>query len=409
MSDLTVRTLTPDDFAEFSTMLSGAFLVDNRDDEVEVERAVFEPERHHGVYDGTRLVGSTGIQTRLLTVPGAGPTPAAGVTAVGVAPDARRRGVLNAAMRAELDELHESGTEPVAVLWASQAPIYGRFGYGCASTAAHLSVSAQAPFRPGVDAGGRVELLDASAAGPVIRAVHSAVAPRRVGWLSRTEGQWRWWLIDSEWRRDGASAYRFAVHHGPDGPDGYVVFRVKLSFGSTGPDSELWVRELVAVTPQAAAALWRTLLDLDLVGQVRYHNLPLDDPLQQMLLNPRGTLTSVVDQLWARLVDVDRALQARRYAAGCDVVLELTDGFCPWNAGRWRLAVDADGTAEVTRTDAPAELRCDVADLGAMYLGGPRLAALAAAGRVHELRPGAVLAASRAFAGDMAPHCPEVF
>jgi predicted acetyltransferase len=144
MSDLTVRTLTEDDYVEFSTMLNGAFLVDTHDgDDAVAERAGFEPERHHGVFDGTRMVGSTGIQTRNLTVPGVGPTPAAGVTSVGVAPDARRRGVLTAAMRAQLDQLREAGAEPVAVLWASQAPIYGRFGYGCASYAGHLSMPAQ--------------------------------------------------------------------------------------------------------------------------------------------------------------------------------------------------------------------------------------------------------------------------
>jgi predicted acetyltransferase len=169
------------------------------------------------------------------------------------------------------------------------------------------------------------------------------------------------------------------------------------------------VKELVAATPEAHAGLWRSLLDLDMVASVRHWNVALDDPVTALLLRPTAALTDVRDTLWVRLVDLDRALAARRYAAPCELVVEVTDAFCPWNAGRWRLVVDAPGTAVVERAAAAADLACDVTDLGAAYLGGTRLAALAAAGRVRELRAGAVMAASRAFAGDVEPSCPEVF
>ena len=73
----------------------------------------------------------------------------------------------------------------------------------------------------------------------------------------------------------------------------------------------------------------------------------------------------VGDALWVRLVDVAAALSARSYAGDGEVVVEVADVFCPWNEGRWRV-----GNGGVDRTDADADLRCDVGVLGSVYLGG---------------------------------------
>jgi predicted acetyltransferase len=311
-------------------------------------------------------------------------------------------------MRAQLDELHSSGAEPVAALWASMAPIYGRFGYGLATRAASLTVSSPGSFRPGAPLAGRVSWLDEDEATPVLREVHSRVAPTRVGWLTRAEPNWSWWLSESD--RGSATTHRRAVHNGPDGrADGYAVFRSKPKWPATGPDYTLTVDEVVAATPEAHATLWRELLDLDMVSRVSQGIAALDDPVTLLLVNPRGALTDVRDGLWVRLVDLDRALADRRYSAACDLVLEVSDPFCPWNAGNWRLRVDDSGVGSVEATAGDPDLSCDITDLGAAYLGGTRLAALAAAGRVREHRAGAVAAASRAFAGDTEPFCPEVF
>lgn len=113
----------------------------------------------------------------------------------------------------------------------------------------------------------------------------------------------------------------------------------------------------------------------------------------------------MVDRLWVRLVDVDRALAGRRYAAPLDVVLNVEDDFCPWNTGRYRL--QAEGNAVTCeRTKAPADLRLTAAELGAAFLGGTTLASLAAAGLVEEVRPGALTHATRAFRADREPFYP---
>ena len=123
-----------------------------------------------------------------------------------------------------------------------------------------------------------------------------------------------------------------------------------------------------------------------------------------MLTDPDAVRIGLVTALWVRLVDVAGALAARSYTNDPDVVLEVADAFCPWNAGRYRLA---GGTCE--RTDAEPDLALDAAALGAAYLGGTTLSELADAGRVAELRPAALARASAAFRSDVAPWCPEVF
>ncbi|WP_052406701.1 sterol carrier protein domain-containing protein [Allokutzneria albata] len=152
--------------------------------------------------------------------------------------------------------------------------------------------------------------------------------------------------------------------------------------------------EIVSVDPVAHAAIWRYLLDIDLTGEVTYYNM---------------AERRIGDALWLRLVDVDRALAQRRYSAPADLVLELSDTFCPWNAGRWRFTVDGEGVAQVRRTDDDADLAMGVADLGAVFLGGTAPAALAGAGRISELRPGALAALALTYSTERRPHCAELF
>ena len=105
-----------------------------------------------------------------------------------------------------------------------------------------------------------------------------------------------------------------------------------------------------------------------------------------------------------RLIDVGAALSARSYASDDAIVVEVADEFCPWNAGRWRIA--RGGAA---KTDAPADLACEVASLGCVYLGGFSFAELARAMRVRELRGGAIARADALFRTDRKPWCPEIF
>ncbi|MFI0976267.1 GNAT family N-acetyltransferase [Streptomyces sp. NPDC021093] len=390
-----LRTIEAHEFDAWARMITTTYGQDWREGALRSARSVIEPARTLAAYDGQDIVGGASIYGRSLTVPGAC-TPVAGITLVAVLPTHRRRGILTAVMRKQLTELHESGGEAIAALNAAEATIYGRFGYAIAAHLAQLSGDKRdMAMRPDVDLGtGTIRLLDADQARPLLEKVHDTARRRTVGWVDRTEKYWNARLYDAEHVRNGATAFRFAVHTEPSGAvTGYALYRSRAS--------TVDIVELAATTRQSYAALWRFFIDLDGHDHLT-HEGAVDEPLPHLLLNPRAARTTVVDNLWVRLVDIDRALAARRYTTGLDVVLEVEDTFCPWNTGRYHLHADAD-TVTCERTRTQADLRLSAAELGAAYLGGPTLTALAAAGRIQELRPGALAATSVAFRGPREP------
>jgi predicted acetyltransferase len=404
-----LRPVTAAELPAFIRATEAAFHEDVHAEDEREYSGLLEPERTLAAFDGGDIVGTTAIFTRELTVPG-GLVPVAAVTAVGVLPTHRRRGVLTALMRRQLDDARAAG-EPIAALWASEPAIYGRFGYGLASRVAEVRLRSAGvgllPSTPEPD--GRMALVDPAEAMPRLAPLYDAVRRARPGHLDRSEVWWRHRVYDPEHRRDGRSALRAVVHEAPGGAvDGYALYAVKDEEWVDGPNAEVLVRELVADGPRATAAMWTFLLGLDLTRSIQWQGAAPDEPLDHLLAGPQRPRIELYQGLWVRLVDVGAALAARAYARPLDVVLDVADGFCPWNAGRWRLEADASG-ARCERTDAPADLALDVTDLGAVHLGGPSLEALAAIGRGRELRPGALRAAALAFRGDREPFCPEIF
>lgn len=406
--DLQLRPATTDELPAWWESLADTFAENVQDIDRDLDLTVIEPERTLLAEDDGTIVATGGIFTRQLTVPGA-VVPLAGVTFVSVSPTHRRRGLLTAMMQRQFDELHAGG-EAVAGLWASESVIYQRFGYGMAARLAVQSgPTPELGFRPSVDFGtGRVRPLSREDALPLIRPVYEAVRAVRPGHLDRDERWWNRRYADHEHWRNGGTTLRHAVYEETDGTvSGWTTYRVKGDWQPHSPNNQIIVQDLLGTTPQAVAALWRFVLDHDLVRRVQRWSAPVDDPLTHLLANPRSLTVDVMDSLWLRLVDVDRALAARRYRVEVDVVFEVADVLCPWNAGRWRLAGGPEG-ATCTATDKPADVSLGVTELGAAYLGGVSLLELAAAGRVSGAAD-ALSRASLAFGWDPLPWCPEVF
>ena len=400
--------MTGNEVEQFLRTTEGAFHEDVHQDDVELYSELIEPERTLAAFDGAAMVATAGIFTRELTVPGA-VMRVAGVTLVGVLPTHRRRGLLSRLMRRQLEDVRAAG-ESVAALWASEAAIYGRFGYG--SAARHATVTLRttgaqlAPDAPAPE--GRIVLVDPDKAVDRIAPLYERVRRARVGHLDRTPVWWTRRTRDSERLRDGYSALRAAIHEDASGAvDGYALYAVKTGW-EDGPDGRARIRELVADGPAATSAMWAYLVGLDLVRAVEWPIAPPDVPLADLVASPQLPRLSVSPNLWVRLVDVPAALVARTYAAPLDVVFEVDDPVCRWNAGRYRLAA-VDGRAACEPTNAPADIALSARELGAAYLGGTRLATLAVIGRVRELRPGAVERASVAFGAAREPWCPEIF
>ncbi|CAN5449890.1 GNAT family N-acetyltransferase [soil metagenome] len=404
--DLDLRPIAEEEFPAYSRTIEAAFGMHGTDQDTEDWRLVFERDRSLAVFDGSEIVGTNGAFSFDLTLPGGTTTPVAGVTAVTVRTTHRRRGLLRALMDRQLDDVAARG-EALAVLTASESIIYGRFGYGLASTGTFWRLPTQGTEltrRP--TPGGRLRMVDKEDATRAIPAVYERARSRHPGALSRSAAFWQRLFLDRESWRDGATALFYFVHEAPSRePDGYVAFRRKGNWSHGLPDSTIIVEELDATNDEVEAALWQYLLDVDLVRTIRAKARPVDEALRWRLADPRSlAVTDAVDHLWARIVDVPAALGARRYGCDGSLVLQLADAFRPANEGRYRLEGGPNG-ATCARTDAEADLALDITDLGALYLGGVQPTALGRAGRVEERTPGALGRADALFLSSPAPWC----
>ncbi len=353
--------------------------------------------------DGS-IAATAGAYSFDLSVPAGAPIGCAGITRVSVRADHRRRGVL----RRMLQQLHRQALdrgEPVAALWPSEVPIYGRFGYGPSAACQDLEVSrSSAQLRAPADPG-PVELVDTASARRLLPPLREAVRAQRPGLVSRTVAWWETVLDeDPPDARDGASPRFHAVL-----PDrGYAIYRVHQRWTDGAPAGRVEVSELHALDPEAAAALWALVTDLDLTERIVARRRPLDEPLWHLLEDPGRLRITGHWGLHLRLLDVPAVLAARGYAGEDRLVLEVDDELLAHNAGRFALCVE-DGRATCRRVDEPADLVLDVRELATVVLGGFRLTALQAAGRVRSGTPGAALRLDRLLFTDLAPWQDGVF
>jgi predicted acetyltransferase len=368
-------------------------------------------------FDGDTIVGGSGAFSFQMRVPGA-MAAVAGVSLVAVLPSHRRRGILAALMGRQLPDVSERG-EAVAVLFASESGIYGRYGYGRASWHAAYrlqrgegTLALGAPTDPGL----RLRIAEPLSARAELAKVYDLALAERPGLYARTEPWWDRLLTDLHSEDGSSPQIRCVLAEDDSGPRAYAVYTSTECWDDDAglPRGVLEVNEALATDPAAAAALWDNLLSRDLVSEFHARMRPMDDPLLYLLDDPRRMRPVVSDGLWVRLVDVGRALAQRHYASEVDVVIEVADQLCPQNAGRWRLATEADDTpaglrATCERTTAPADVMLPVWAIGAAYLGGTRLTAMANAGLITEATPGSLAALSTALSWEPAPWCPMTF
>lgn len=405
--DVELRAVTDDEFEELLRVDHLAFASGPPEAERLADlRKCAELDRTRAVFEGGRMVAASAALSLELTVPGPATVPAAAVTWVGVLPTHRRRGHLRRMMGALLDDAG-AREEPVAILLASESLLYGRFGYGLASS--HVSVeiesrhSAMRPSSPG-DAGGRLELVEPEHAAKVLPPLLDRARRRQPGDVQRPDAWWDATFRDPEKDRAGAGSQFYVVHESAAGEaDGYAIYRVKLRWEHGTHKGRVVVSEVVGLTPDAEADLWRYLFSIDLTDVVEAECRPVDDPLRWMLVDPRRLrVTMVGDFLWVRVLDVAVALEARRYPVAGALVLDVVDAFHPDTAGRYRLEGGPDG-AECRRTAEEPDLALSAEDLGALYLGGVAASTLAAAGRITEHRPRALARADSMLASHPAP------
>ncbi|MEW1903587.1 GNAT family N-acetyltransferase [Streptomyces sp. NPDC086147] len=366
-----------------------------------------------GAFDRDRVVATFRSFRQEVSTPGGGSLAADAITQVTVSPTHRRQGLLSRMMAADLAAAKERG-DAIATLIAAEYPIYGRFGFGPASWATEWSVDLRRagldPRRSGrPEDGGRVDLSDGDEIRKIGPALHRRLAGVRAGVTDRTERLWAQgtglgFQIDP-WTEPYYAVYRSASGE----PEGFVSYRSddKWNDGKQ-PVNTATVRDLVAVTPAAERALWLYLCSVDWITTVRSGYRVPDDPLPELLPDPRAARTvSHTDMLWVRVLDVVRLLEGRAYPVEDSLVLEVrdADGLA---GGRFRLDASPEG-ASCVRTDASADLVLGVAELGTLAFGDHSAVRLARLGRVEEAVPGAAARAELLFRTALRPFSPDIF
>jgi predicted acetyltransferase len=253
---------------------------------------------------------------------------------------------------------------------------------------------------------GQVRLLDVEEAKPLMREVYEQIRPSVAGMLTRSDG---WWHARHLHEREGggSSKRRFAVCFDGEYVGGYVAYRQKGKWEDFIAQGEIEVSELMAITPEAHRALWSFLINIDLFTELEWWNVAVDDPLPEIVTDPRRVVRTLVDGMWLRLLDIPAAVRARVYESDGAIVLRVEDSTRPANSGTYRIEV-VDGAADCSPTSDEPDVTCDVDVLGHLYLGGGNALAMAAAGRLLG-SPTAVTSLHRLFRTDRAPWCPEVF
>ncbi|WP_297593258.1 GNAT family N-acetyltransferase [Mycobacterium sp.] len=359
---------------------------------------LLEPGRTVGAFADGQLVGTADAVASRLTLPGPALVGHAAVTHIGVLPSFTRQGIATGLIRHQLRDFAARG-EVVATLRASEATIYGRYGYGVASSSQSVEVrTARAALRRDVGPGGPVRLLDTAQAWEVLPRIYAEHRPDRPGTIDRPQVWWQGLRLRTE--SSPGPAY-VAVHGAPGSESGFARYRpIDTEQWFISDQRTIVVEDFFAPSTEAYLGLLRFLLGLDLVDRVVFWMLPLDDPLPGLVVDRRSVrVTAMHDETWLRIIDAGAALTARGYIGDGSVTIAVNDPLLPANSARFVIAGDG-----VAVTDGRPDLEVDVEGLGAVLLGGARWRDLAVAGLARADDPAALAVADRLFAVPEAPH-----
>jgi predicted acetyltransferase len=413
-NQLEIRAPREEEFHEIVALSNITFGEDATEQDEAAFRYGFDFGRALCAFDAGRLVGSLAVLSLELTLPGRRALPAGGATWAATLPTHRRRGILTTLFRAQLQDMADR-EEPLSVLMASEAPLYGRFGYGPATSTISFSIDrAYARFagsaRQKSPMG--ITLVAGAEAAARLSAIYEALRLEQSGSLSRSPGWWVSYLSDSPIEREGATEMYHAIYTDGEGIDaGYVTYRLKEQWAASTPMGEVRVVELLARDADAYRALWGFVLETDLCQTASCARARVDEPLRWLLADHRRlAVNALADDLYLRLLDVPRALSAREYTAAGALVLEVSQTFPRPHTGRYLLETGgAGGGAACRPTDRTPDLSLGLDTLGAAYLGGVGFSAMAAAGRLTCSGERALGVADAMFSTRVAPFCSTVF
>ncbi|RRQ28182.1 GNAT family N-acetyltransferase [Rhodococcus sp. Eu-32] len=387
---ITIRTATDDDWGAVALLDAHAFGEHQNSEDLAETQILTSSEHVVMAWHGETPVGVAMHFPMSVTVPGGAQVEASGVSWVSVAPTHRRRGILRRMFTKQHRKLQDAGA-PLSLLTASEATIYGRFGYGPVTEEHRVVIDRRfAQFHSGVRPVTGVRLVESAEASNLLPEIYHRWQRRTAGAQPKPPIRWERFFADRENRRQGLTELFFIVH-----PDGYAAYRRSES------ESKIVVQEFIAVTDAAYAELWQVLAGVDLVDSIEVNQAP-DEALPFLLTSNRlPKVTDHHDALWCRIMDVKAALEARTYGVDAQFVIEVDDPFLD-AGGTFDVTITA-GRASVTRTEAAPDVTMKIDVLSSMYFGQHRATRFAAAERLTSRDADALHTVDLAFSTDRAP------
>lgn len=403
------RAVSGDDLDGWLQSVARGFQDGERTDaHLSAGRARVAGKRLTGVYDAAAPVGAvTGPVATIaswigdLTLPGETTVPSCAISAVTVAPTHRRRGIARALLEGELRTAAAQGL-PTAMLTVSESPLYGRYGFGVAAESAALKLDAKRATWNGPRPDGRVDFITRDHAKDLFARLHERTRRSAPGEISLPPGHEDRFTGTAPDAHEGGEVRCVQYTDAAGAVRGVLAYRIRSNHDDFTKGTAD-ISRLIADGDDAYAALWRFVLELDLVGEVHADLAGTDEPVLWMIADRRAATVTVRDHQYVRILDVAAVLSARRYDAAGGVLLDVHDPL-GLAGGRFLLEAGADGRGTVTRPgeDVPAgvpHVALGIAELSAACLGGVSLLTLARAGRVQ----GADAAASRLLSWHIAP------
>jgi predicted acetyltransferase len=192
-------------------------------------------------------------------------------------------------------------------------------------------------------------------------------------------------------------------------PQGYFIYRAsstnegRLKFGQN-----ISINDMAWLTPSAFRAIWEFFSRMDLGLKISLNRAPSDDPLPHLLEEPRMLNRMTRDGILGRIVDIERAMDKRRYDAEGSLIFKITDNLCPWNEGTWKLEASPNGST-VKVTDESPQLEMPVSTLPVLFFGQLSATKAARMGRLDVIDSGSLKTWDAVMETRYAPACADMF
>ncbi len=333
--------------------------------------------------------------------------PVAGVSIVGTLPVFRRMGCLRKVHAGHFELLHEQGERPICILFASQAAIYQRYGYAIVLTQNSYQVEpGHIRFRSQehMNNAGRLKQLHGTDF-ETLDKIYRQFSEPRTGYLVRDKFKWETGVLNPP---SGPAVHDKIVYEENGVPLGYVVYTVAPHFTDHGLVQKITIKDMAWLSISAYYGIWDYFTRMDLAHSIHWMQVPPDDPMPHLILEPTVLNIKSTRGFLARIVDIEKAVPLRGYNEDGELFFEITgDEMCPWNNGKWHMEISG-GKGSVKRTGKTPEITMGINSMAMLLFGQHSATKAERMGIIDVMMEDALTEYDRLLRTDYMPFCCDI-